>query len=204
MRTNSRSSCAWLATCLLPFATIVGASCSSSTASSATNTTVQIVSGTIKEVGTLTRQEIDDRKNKLIAELAPPPTSAASTPSSPPPPEPTPFELPAAAFELDSDKVDVKAQAWLLVGEALGDDAVKKLIAAGSWSIRVEGFTDDLGTVSHNLDLSQRRADAVKVLIVGLGYPQGSVTAAGMGVGGKGSENRKVLVRIVPAVGGNH
>ncbi|MDR2734231.1 MAG: OmpA family protein [Spirochaetota bacterium] len=49
--------------------------------------------------------------------------------------------------------------------------------------ILVEGFTDNSGTVAFNLDLSQKRAQAVAKLIVDvLGVDSSRVTAKGFGV----------------------
>jgi outer membrane protein OmpA-like peptidoglycan-associated protein len=47
--------------------------------------------------------------------------------------------------------------------------------------LAVEGYTDSQGTDAYNLDLSQRRADAVRVYLVSNGYPPDLVVAHGVG-----------------------
>jgi outer membrane protein OmpA-like peptidoglycan-associated protein len=47
--------------------------------------------------------------------------------------------------------------------------------------IRIEGHTDSVGSAVANLDLSQRRADAVRSTLVALGVDAGRITTAGMG-----------------------
>jgi OmpA-OmpF porin, OOP family len=76
-------------------------------------------------------------------------------------------------------------------------------------SIRIEGFTDSSGTESHNLDLSQRRADAVRDFLIDNGISPRRITARGYGevdpvasnatIAGR-RENRRVAV-IVPREG---
>ncbi|MFH1195364.1 MAG: OmpA family protein [bacterium] len=52
--------------------------------------------------------------------------------------------------------------------------------------ITVEGHTDSQGSTSHNQDLSQRRADAVRSYLISRGYPGDLIQAQGIG------ENRPV------------
>lgn len=47
--------------------------------------------------------------------------------------------------------------------------------------VLIEGFTDSTGSADHNLQLSQRRADAVRAALVGLGVPQEKITTRGYG-----------------------
>jgi len=47
--------------------------------------------------------------------------------------------------------------------------------------VQVEGFTDSTGTSSHNLDLSQRRAESVRNALIGLGVPSNKVGTRGYG-----------------------
>jgi outer membrane protein OmpA-like peptidoglycan-associated protein len=48
--------------------------------------------------------------------------------------------------------------------------------------IEVRGYTDRLGSASYNLQLSQRRADAVKALLVAQGIPADRIDARGLGM----------------------
>jgi OmpA-OmpF porin, OOP family len=73
-------------------------------------------------------------------------------------------------------------------------------------SIRIDGYTDSSGTESSNLDLSQRRADAVRDFLIENGISPRRITARGYGeavpvasnttIAGR-RENRRVEV-IVP------
>ncbi len=47
--------------------------------------------------------------------------------------------------------------------------------------IRVEGYADATGSARHNEELSQRRADAVRKVLLGRGVKEPQVTALGMG-----------------------
>jgi outer membrane protein OmpA-like peptidoglycan-associated protein len=51
----------------------------------------------------------------------------------------------------------------------------------GAGVIRVEGHTDDRGRDDYNLDLSQRRAEAVKAYLIGKGVPPERLEAKGFG-----------------------
>jgi peptidoglycan-associated lipoprotein len=76
--------------------------------------------------------------------------------------------------------------------------------------ITVEGFTDPSGPAAYNLQLGQRRADAVKAFLVGTaGYPEGMVRAVSYGEdtsrlvapgergpGQQGWQNRRVVLVI--------
>ncbi len=47
--------------------------------------------------------------------------------------------------------------------------------------VLVEGFTDSTGTSSHNLELSQRRAESVRAALSGLGVPSSKIATRGYG-----------------------
>lgn len=70
----------------------------------------------------------------------------------------------------------------------LGDDGAKSLGAIASTlqahpssQMRIEGFTDDTGSASHNQSLSARRAIAVRDALVDHGVDAGRIATAGMG-----------------------
>jgi OOP family OmpA-OmpF porin len=47
--------------------------------------------------------------------------------------------------------------------------------------VEVRGYTDGLGSDSYNMDLSQRRADAVKSALIAQGIPAAKIRAVGLG-----------------------
>jgi outer membrane protein OmpA-like peptidoglycan-associated protein len=47
--------------------------------------------------------------------------------------------------------------------------------------VEIDGFTDSVGTDSFNLDLSQRRADTVKAVLVNRGVDSSRIVARGYG-----------------------
>jgi OmpA-OmpF porin, OOP family len=48
--------------------------------------------------------------------------------------------------------------------------------------LEIDGYTDGVGAAAHNLDLSRRRAEAVKAVLVSqLGCDPGQLTTAGFG-----------------------
>jgi len=71
---------------------------------------------------------------------------------------------------------------------ALKPEAVEKLTKVGDIiakysddRVRIEGHTDATGTSAYNEQLSLRRADAVKSLLLGRGVQEGQITALGQG-----------------------
>lgn len=73
--------------------------------------------------------------------------------------------------------------------------------------VRVEGHTDSVGSDAHNLDLSQRRAEAVTNLLEQLGVNPSRMEAAGLGeslpVVAKDNEagrriNRRIEIKLAP------
>lgn len=77
--------------------------------------------------------------------------------------------------------------------------------------LSVEGYTDSQGTDAFNLDLSQRRADAVRVYLVANGYPPDLIVAHGSGksmpiadnASAEGrANNRRVEIIIGPVLPG--
>ncbi len=77
-------------------------------------------------------------------------------------------------FEVN--KADLKAGAIRNL-----DTLVEFLQAYPDREIRVEGHTDSTGAADYNLDLSQRRAQSVRDLLVDRGVDQGRITTDGLG-----------------------
>lgn len=73
-------------------------------------------------------------------------------------------------------------EAVLMPGaESRLDQVVAAFAMEPNRHMMVEGYADSQGTDAHNLDLSQRRADAVRSYLVHKGYPADRVSAKGMG-----------------------
>lgn len=67
--------------------------------------------------------------------------------------------------------------------------------------IRVEGYTDNVGSADYNLDLSRRRAEAVAAALVSLGVPADRVQTVGHGkdypVADNGTDTNRAMNRRV-------
>lgn len=97
--------------------------------------------------------------------------------------------------KLPPSRRDAHGEVFSLAGDAFASgqasltgvaaSSVKALAAylqAGpSASVRIEGHTDSQGTAAANLMLSQRRADAVRDVLVAAGVPRAKVQAVGRG-----------------------
>ena len=69
------------------------------------------------------------------------------------------------------------------------DQVEAVLLTTRERNVTVEGHTDSRGTDAHNLDLSQRRADAVRSYLVERGYQGDLVQAHGLGEGRPVADN---------------
>jgi peptidoglycan-associated lipoprotein len=129
-----------------------------------------------------------NRNPAPVARPMPPPgtTTAPGRPPAPPepvaeptivPPEPIPDDrvtsaslddlnrnspLKPAFFEYDSAEITPAAQAAL-------DENASILKKNPSWTITIEGHTDERGTAEYNLALGERRAVAARTYLVSLG-----------------------------------
>lgn len=97
-----------------------------------------------------------------------------------------------ALFDFDSAELKPAA-------EQIVEQIAQRLATQKSW-VRVDGFTDGKGSESHNLELSQRRADALAERIRALGTAQ-EVQSCGRGEQGTDGESedpnaRRVTVTI--------
>lgn len=81
-----------------------------------------------------------------------------------------------ALFDFDSAHLQERATKVL-------DSYVKRLLGARSSAkvLRVTGYTDRFGNESHNRELSQARAQAVKAYLVTHGLPANAITVEGRG-----------------------
>src|SRR3982751_829481 len=68
-------------------------------------------------------------------------------------------------------------------------DEVASVLAAQEQNVVVEGFTDSKGSPWSNVDLSRRRAEAVRTYLVSRGCPRDRIVARGLGADRPGAEN---------------
>jgi outer membrane protein OmpA-like peptidoglycan-associated protein len=73
--------------------------------------------------------------------------------------------------------------------------------------VEIDGYTDNVGTDSFNLDLSQRRADAVKQVLVNRGIQSARITSEGFGkefsvASNEDSGGRQLNRRVEIVIGG--
>lgn len=78
-------------------------------------------------------------------------------------------------FDTDSDRIKAESAAAIRA-------VAKTLEANAALKLRIEGHTDSSGDAAHNLDLSKRRAESVKAVLVSqFKVEAGRLTTAGMG-----------------------
>lgn len=107
------------------------------------------------------------------------PPAVAATPAPAPAPQPAatlPMEVTLSASTLfDFDKTDLKAEGL----QAL-DKLVQDMRNLDYELVLVTGHTDRIGARDYNINLSQRRADAVKNYLVSAGIPAARITSRGV------------------------
>lgn len=108
---------------------------------------------------------------------APAPVAAAPAPAPTPAPAPRlPIELTLNAATLfDFDRTEIKQE-----GREALDALVADMRTLDYELVLVTGHTDRIGSREYNLDLSQRRADAVKNYLVSAGIPEARITSRGV------------------------
>ena len=82
--------------------------------------------------------------------------------------------LPGILFQTNESKLKPEAQMALAKLSGI-------LMVFHRATVAVAGYTDSTGNTDHNRDLSQRRADAVRALLVDQGIAEGRLTAKGFG-----------------------
>jgi len=107
----------------------------------------------------------------------PPPPPPPLPPPLPPPPAPTSEKVTFAADALfDFDKAVLRPD-----GKAKLDELVSKLAGVSLEVIIGVGYTDRIGSLKHNMDLSVRRAQSVKDYLVSKGIEPNRVYTEGKG-----------------------
>jgi len=109
------------------------------------------------------------------------------------------FILKGVKFEFDSDRLTEAAKSIL-------GDVASTLQSYPNIAVELEGHTDNVGSDSYNLGLSERRANAVKTYLVGRGVSGGRMAPVGYGESrpidtneteeGR-EENRRVELKVV-------
>ena len=94
-------------------------------------------------------------------------------------------------------------------GQLLLDSAAAGLLRRAGVKTEIRGHTDDVGSDTYNLELSKRRAEAVKAYLVGKGVAEADLSAVGLGEmqhiaandSAEGREqNRRVTLQVLGAV----
>ncbi|WP_421989028.1 OmpA family protein [Roseococcus sp.] len=115
------------------------------------------------------------------------------------------FELTGDDWSLGlSDRILFASTRAELAPAALGtvEHLGRTLRGVGIYRLRVEGHSDSYGDAAYNEQLSQRRAQAVADVLIGIGLRQEDVVVQGLGSrvplpGLRSNENRRVAI-IVP------
>ncbi len=117
----------------------------------------------------------------------PPPTVAAAPPPPPPCQAPAGFKVDencriieqsvivrAVDFEFNLSQLTAPAQQTL-------DEVASALLTQPELNVEIQGHTDSIGSAAYNLNLSQRRAEAVKAYLISKGVSASVLTAKGYG-----------------------
>jgi OOP family OmpA-OmpF porin len=84
--------------------------------------------------------------------------------------------LDSKSVRFDFDKSDIKPEYRDILNRIAGI-----LMTLEGYTINVYGYTDDVGTQAYNLQLSQRRAEAVRDFLVHAGISPALMSAKGFG-----------------------
>jgi OmpA-OmpF porin, OOP family len=84
--------------------------------------------------------------------------------------------LDSKSIRFDFDKANIKPEYRDILNRIAGI-----LMTLKGYTIAVYGYTDDIGTQTYNLQLSQRRAEAVRAFLVQAGIPTAILSTKGFG-----------------------
>ncbi len=123
----------------------------------------------------------------------PPPPVVRELPPPPPPPPPPVCHAPAG-FQVDADcriiqqKVVVRAVDFEFNSTNLTGPAQETLIEVAAalvkqpeLQVEIQGYSDSVGAVAYNLNLSQKRAESVRAYLISRGVGAANLTAKGYG-----------------------
>jgi len=136
----------------------------------------------------------DVAEEPLAQEPAPEPTAAQESVQAEPEPEITL----KTAFYFDYDDATLRPDAHQAI------KAHAERLKSNSQVIRIEGYADERGTEAYNKELGQRRADAVRELLISMGVSSSQIETVSFGeqrplVLGKGEtvwqKNRRVELK---------
>lgn len=109
--------------------------------------------------------------------------------------------LDSKSIRFDFDRAEIKPEYRDILNRIAGI-----LLTLKGYTIAIYGYTDDVGTQTYNMQLSKRRADAVREFLVQAGIPPKIISTKGFGASDprmQGSSedaraaNRRVEIAIV-------
>jgi outer membrane protein OmpA-like peptidoglycan-associated protein len=81
-----------------------------------------------------------------------------------------------SGIHFENDKATIKPDSYKIL-----NDIAKVFIENPTYMVEVQGHTDNVGQYDYNIDLSQRRAQAVRTYLINKGVPAERLTAHGYG-----------------------
>jgi OmpA-OmpF porin, OOP family len=91
----------------------------------------------------------------------------------------------ASVVLFDLNSAEVKSEAYPML-----NDAVLIMKKNPDLKVRIDGYTDSTGTEAYNLDLSERRAEAVKDFFISRGIAPERITTKGFGIANPVASNK--------------
>jgi outer membrane protein OmpA-like peptidoglycan-associated protein len=114
-----------------------------------------------------------------IPELPDPPPVAAPPPVVPvavAAPDPCQETVVLGLLHFDDDSAEVGPESTVEI-----ERAAERLLECPDERVRIDGYTDATGSPDYNVELSKRRAEAVKILLVNEGVSEDRLTTRGFG-----------------------
>jgi len=99
-------------------------------------------------------------------------------PPPPPPPAPAAQPAPPPASKLFVVYFNFNMYDLTADGQKVVDEAVANYKRTGSARVKIDGYTDLVGTQAYNLDLSRKRTETVQTALIKGGVPASAIVAA--------------------------